>query len=263
MNHDDHDEFEDWLRDSVQPLPPPPGTYEQVRRRARRRRLAKALSVGAVAVVVVAGGAFVPRMIRTGLPQPVNPATSSAHPVPTPLRTAPPSHPPIPHTPPPASSGAPTGGEITSTPGHSKPPAVERCHTGDLSAHLTASGAGAGQRYAGLVLTNTSSRTCTLYGYVGVALTGPDAPANTNLIRDDGPEDHLKVAPGDSAATTLHWSAIPGSGEATGCPKPSTIEVTPPDETTQLTTDWPATGVCQHGELHTVPLVKGSVPPPI
>lgn len=262
MSHDEHDEFEDWLRDSIAPLPPPPGTYEQVRRRARRRRLAKAVSVGAAAVVVVAGGAFVPHMIRTGLPQPVNPATSGAHPVRT-HRSVPPSHPPATHTPSPTASTARPGGEITSTPGHSTPPAVERCHTADLSAHLTTSGAGAGQRYAGLVLTNTSPRTCTLYGYVGVALTGPDAPPNTNLIRDAGPEDHIKVAPGDSAATTLHWSAIPAGDEATGCPQPTAIEITPPDETTQLTTDWPATGVCQHGEMHTVPLIKGSVPPPI
>lgn len=263
MSHDDHDEFEDWLRDSVAPLPPPPGTYEQVRRRARRRRLSKAVSVGAAAVVVVAGGAFVPHMIRTGLPQPVGPAITSSHPFRTPARSAPPSRPPIPHTPPPASSGKPTGGEVTSTPGRSTPPAVERCHTGDLSAHLTVPGAGAGQRYAGLVLTNTSSRPCTLYGYVGVALTGPDAPSHTKLIRDDGPEDHITVDPGGSAATTLHWSAIPGDGEATGCPEPSAIEVTPPDETTQLTAGWPASPVCQHGELHTVPLIKGSVPPPI
>lgn len=263
MSHDEHDEFEDWLRDSIAPLPPPPGTYEQVRRRARRRRLAKAVSAGAAAVVVVAGAANVSHVVRTGPPQPNNPATSSAHPFRTPARSAPPSHPPTAHKPPPVSPGKPPGGEVTSTPGHSTPPAVERCHTGDLSAHLTASGAGAGQRYAGVVLTNTSSRTCTLYGYVGMALTGPDAPADTNLIRDPGPEAQIKIAPGDSAATSLHWSAIPGDGEATGCPRPTAIEVTPPDETTQLTTGWSYGGVCQHGELHTVPLIKGSSPPPI
>lgn len=264
--HDERDEFDDWLRDSVEPLSPPPGTYERVRRQARRRRLAKAVTVGVAAVVVVAGGVAVPRMIRTGQPQPITPETSSAQPVHpqspsgSPRRTAP-AHTPRTHY----SNGPTDSASISSTPDHSAPPAAApaRCHTDDLSLRLTGSDAGAGQRYAGLVLTNTSSHRCTLHGYVGIGLTGSDGPMPTTLLRDDGPSHRLTLAPGTSAATSLHWSAIPGDGEDSGCPEPTSVAVTPPDETTQLTTDWQSSGVCQHGELHTVPLIKGSSPPPI
>lgn len=264
--HNERDEFDEWLRNSVEPLPPPPGTYERVRRQARHRRLAKALTVGAAAAVVVAGGVTVPRMIQAGRPQPYVPETSGASPVRTPssppqsTRAAPPN-PSSPHP-----SNGPSGdGKITPRQTRSERPAAPpRCHTGDLSVRLTRAGAGAGQRYTGVVLTNTSSHKCTLLGYVGVGFTSPDGPVPTTLTRDSGPRPRITVPPGESAATTLHWSAIPAGDETDGCkPKPTTILVTPPDETTQLTAAWPYGALCQHGELHTVPLIKGTSPPPI
>src|SRR5699024_1491084 len=47
-------------------------------------------------------------------------------------------------------------------------PGPTRCHTSELSASLTAGDPGAGQRYATLSLTNTSARTCTVFGYGGL-----------------------------------------------------------------------------------------------
>lgn len=129
---------------------------------------------------------------------------------------------------------------------------------------MTGGDAGAGQRYAGVVLTNTSGGGCTVYGYIGVALGGPHGPVPTHLIRDPGARDHITLSPGDSAATSLHWSAVPDTGEGPYCGARTTrIEVTPPDETTQRSASWPYGGVCGHGELHTVPLVPGTSPPPI
>lgn len=265
---DEFDEFDDRLRDNIEPLPPPPGTYARIRRQARRRRLAKAMAVGAAAVVVVAGGVAVPRMIRSGQPETFVPQTTGSRAIQTPrATTAKPSHSAPEHTTRPhPSNGTTDTGELSATPHHSTPPpdlGPTRCHTADLSAHLTGSDAGAGQRYAGLVLTNTSSKPCTLYGYVGIGLLGKDGAMPTNLIRDAGPQHHLTVSPGESAATSLHWSAIPGRGEDSGCPAPTGVQITPPDETTQLTTAWRRSPVCQHGELHTVPLVAGDSPPPI
>ena len=264
---DPRDEFDDWPRDAVEPLPPPPGTYERVRRQARRRRLAKAIGVGAVAAVVVAGGVAVPRMIRAGQPEPIMPQVSGSTPVHTPRTPLRATNPPPAHTatPPRPSKGTSGTGEVSPTRSHANPPppGPGRCHTGDLSVHLTRTDSGAGNRYAGLVLTNTASRTCTLYGYVGVGLLGPGGPMPTNLVRDPGPRRHLTVAPGESAVTSLHWTAIPSVDEGTHCSRSTAIEVTPPDETAQRTTEWPGGEVCGHGRIDTVPLVKGSAPPPI
>lgn len=266
------DEFDAWLRQSVEPLPPPPGTYERVRRAARRRRLAKAVSVGAAALVVVAGAIVVPGMIRSGQPIPFRPViTGSSGPLPTPQTTRPSTTPSTLRTtahPRPSGSSARTGHV---TPTHAQPPAhppthapIARCHTGDLSLRLTGGGSGAGQRYTGVVLTNSSGHRCTLYGYIGVGMLAPGGPVPTNLIRDPGASHRITLSSGESAATSLHWSAVPADDEKPSCPpKPTTIEVTPPDETTQLTASWPYGGLCQHGELHTVPLVAGTSPPPI
>lgn len=269
--HDNgHDEFDEWLRRSVEPLLPPPGTYERVRRAARRRRLAKAVSVGAATLVVVVGAVTVPNMIRTGQPIPFRPQNSGSGPVQTPQTTRAATSPtPAPRD---SASSHPSNshtGHVTPThgrpshhpPGHSAAP---RCHTGDLALRLTGGGGGAGQRYTGLVLTNTASHPCTLYGYVGVGMTGPDGPVSTRLIRDGGASRHITVRPGGSAASSLHWTAVPADDEKPSCaPKPTTIEVTPPDETTQLTASWRYGGLCQHGEMHTVPLVPGTAPPPL
>ena len=261
----ERDEFADWPRGHVEPLPPPPGTYERVRRQARHRRLAKALGVGAAAAVVVAGGVFVPRMINAGRPQTVEPAAThtTAQRGATPRPSSSPDQ--SSEAPPPSSRPThthPGHHPATRSSGRTATPGSARCHTDDLAVHLTGSDAGAGQRYAGVVLTNTSSRPCTMYGYIGIGLTGRNGPMPSNLIRDGGPIDHIRLSPGASAATSLHWAAIPGSGEDRGCPRPTAVAVTPPNETTQLSSDWQYGEVCQHGELHTVPLIAGSGPPP-
>lgn len=50
-----------WLDAEVQPLAPPPGTFERVRRRARRRKAGRALMSGAAVAVVLAAAVAVPR----------------------------------------------------------------------------------------------------------------------------------------------------------------------------------------------------------
>ena len=54
---DDSDRIHELLNASVQPLLPPPGTFERVRRRARRRKAQRALLAGAAAAVVKIGRA--------------------------------------------------------------------------------------------------------------------------------------------------------------------------------------------------------------
>jgi photosystem II stability/assembly factor-like uncharacterized protein len=59
-----HDDVDAWLDSRIEPLPPPPGTFDAIRRRARRRKFRKlAVSAGA-AVVVIAAAVTVPQVVR-------------------------------------------------------------------------------------------------------------------------------------------------------------------------------------------------------
>ncbi|MCP2169260.1 Protein of unknown function (DUF4232) [Goodfellowiella coeruleoviolacea] len=133
---------------------------------------------------------------------------------------------------------------------------VERCHTGDLSTHL---GTAALNRDSGvtggtvpLVYTNTSNRTCTMYGFGGVDLRGPDDPNGPvySLRRGANPQQDpasggtptlVTLAPGGTAHTLITF--VTPSGDSVGSAGstdwiPTEVVSTPPDETTQLTTPW-------------------------
>jgi hypothetical protein len=57
------DEVDAWLHDDVEPLAPPPGTFERVSRKARRRKVRRAAVSAAGAAVIVAGLAVSPQII--------------------------------------------------------------------------------------------------------------------------------------------------------------------------------------------------------
>ncbi len=127
-------------------------------------------------------------------------------------------------------------------------PATVRCDNTLLAASLANPDAGAGQRYVQFVVTNTSRLTCTLYGHGGFALVG--APTQLSWTSNPGPS-LITLAPGQKAAMTLHWAAIPADDE-TGdqCePTAATAISIPPDETQPLTVAWTAGPVCQHGQM--------------
>jgi len=176
-----------------------------------------------------------------------------------------------PSTPVPASA-APTPAPATPTPvavvpaPPSAPTATPRCHTGDLSATLRALGAGAGQRYAALVLTNSSGHACEVYGYVGMLLLdGNRQPVPTNVVRRASPAPQVvTLTPGQAAYSQLHWTVVPGTGDAQSAqcePQPVFVEVTPPDETTQLVTPWNMEVVCLRGRIDVTALAAGTGPP--
>ncbi|MFC7815025.1 MULTISPECIES: DUF4232 domain-containing protein [unclassified Streptomyces] len=114
-----------------------------------------------------------------------------------------------------------------------------RCHTFELRAAVGRVNPGAGQRNFPIVLTNTSERTCTLYGYPGAAFVdasgeqlGPDperAPASPQTVT---------LAPGKSAWAGLSFSSPQISGARTATP--AALLVTPPDEHDPIKVKWTA-----------------------
>ena len=140
--------------------------------------------------------------------------------------------------------------------------APAQCSTAGLSAQLKPGSPGAGQRYATIVLTNTSGSTCTMGGYGGMALLGgPGQGVPTDLRRVASPAPGtVTLAPGGSARSLLHWSVVPGTGEAgTACePTATTVVVTPPNQTTAALRPWTFGVVCSHGLIEQNAYVAGS-----
>lgn len=145
------------------------------------------------------------------------------------------------------------------------PAAGERCHTRELGAALQQQRPGGGSRYAVLTLTNRSNRSCPVTGFPGLQLLDSSRqPLPTNAVRDQQqPTQTVQLAPGAAAYTTLHWGLVPGDGEpqATQCePTPAAVQITPPDETTQLTIGWTYGPVCQKGKIDLPALAPGTGP---
>lgn len=152
------------------------------------------------------------------------------------------------------SSALPPSPETTSGGTEGSEQQVGRCHTSMLSGALHPSGAGAGQRYAELTLTNTSGETCNLYGYGGLELVGEHGQVlPTQMERTGDPQPRLiTLAPDESASSTLHWTVVPTGDEPVDgpcAPNPTHANVTPPDETDSLVVSWSAGPVCGHGEI--------------
>jgi hypothetical protein len=150
----------------------------------------------------------------------------------------------------------------TTTP--SAPAGPARCHTAQLRASFGSVGAGAGQRYVRLILTN-SGTACQSIGYVGMQLLGSGGQAlPTNVVRDTSrPVSTVSLAAGGQMSSLLHWGAIAAADEPQNgpCePTPQQVEVTPPNEVQFVVAPWAAGPVCEHGRIDAGPLQAG-VPP--
>ncbi|MGW5498501.1 DUF4232 domain-containing protein [Streptomyces olivaceoviridis] len=134
-------------------------------------------------------------------------------------------------------------------------PAPKRCRTSDLKASLGPDHPGAGQENFALVLTNRSPRTCSLYGFPGVAFVDGAGDAVTpDPERATGqPQQRVTLAPGADAWSALSYTdpAITGVTTVT----PQALLVTPPDETTSLSVPWTGGKVSNTGKA-SVPRVS-------
>jgi hypothetical protein len=74
---DRRDDVDAWLSERVDPLPPPPGTFELIKRRARRRKYRRLAITAASAAAIVAAAVTVPQVVNLQVASP-NPTSSVA-----------------------------------------------------------------------------------------------------------------------------------------------------------------------------------------
>jgi hypothetical protein len=263
---------------SVDPSPELPQRIDaRVRRRARQRRMMGSAAV-AGAMIVLGGGAAAGALLSEGhtytrvtaagpgpgAGQAANHHHPAAHRSARAYTTSRPGRP--------ASSPTTTTTVRTTTSfAQSAPPASQaplpECTTAQLAVRLyPAPGEGrAGHFGMMVVLLNASSQPCVVRGYVGLGLydaAGNPIPSRavrgpTYFRNDPGPHP-VVLQPGGTASTDVSWSDLPASGT---CEPPSaTLEVTPPNQTTQLKVALHQI-VCGYGDLHTTALVAGSSGP--
>ncbi|WP_156081207.1 DUF4232 domain-containing protein [Microbispora rosea] len=135
--------------------------------------------------------------------------------------------------------------------------APQRCRTTGLRARVGRQDPGAGNRYAPLVLTNTSGKTCWVYGFVGLVLIdGRGDVLRTRTRRESVTPHRVTLRPGASAHARLHWTVVP-SGHETRCPTSARLMIIPPDEVAHLEVPFSAT-VCDDGRIDARPMAPGA-----
>ncbi|GAA4236797.1 hypothetical protein GCM10023075_60410 [Streptosporangium album] len=135
--------------------------------------------------------------------------------------------------------------------------AVGRCLTGALAARMGPMDAGAGQRYAPLVITNRSAQTCWVYGFAGLIMIDRNGDALRTRTRREKVQPHrVTLRPGAGAHARIHWTQVP-TGDETRCPVSARLMVVPPDEVAHLEIPFTAT-VCDDGRLDLTPLSPGT-----
>ncbi|MBN9734950.1 MULTISPECIES: DUF4232 domain-containing protein [unclassified Pseudonocardia] len=142
--------------------------------------------------------------------------------------TAPSSEQAAPETP--ASTGEQESGQEG---GGSAEQAADRCTTADLSATVNQP-TGTGQQSTILAWRNTSDQPCTMTGFGGVDLRGPEDPTfgpSYSLPRSSEEATPVTLQPGGTGITTI--TTLSGGGWT-----PTEVVVTAPDETTSTTIPW-------------------------
>ncbi|HEV2536728.1 MAG TPA: hypothetical protein VGU21_04365, partial [Streptosporangiaceae bacterium] len=75
--HDPRDNVDAWLSERIEPLPPPPGTFDLIKRRARRRKYRRLAITATSAAVLVAAAVTVPQVVNLPMLSPT-PTSSPA-----------------------------------------------------------------------------------------------------------------------------------------------------------------------------------------
>lgn len=151
---------------------------------------------------------------------------------------------------------------------------VPQCTTLDLSAeaNVVADSAATGHITMNITVTNTSGHTCTMFGFPGLKLEDKNQDSQSTAVTWDPaiPKTLITLTNGKSASSSARYDMdLPvGSEPLTGPCEPASyyLQVTPPNNTTQLVTQIGDTGgsgitVCDSGALDVLAFVPGSVGP--
>jgi hypothetical protein len=149
----------------------------------------------------------------------------------------------------------PSPGAGTASQGSAVPATTHRCHTAGLRASIGADHPGAGQANFAIVLTNVSRSTCTVHGFPGVAFVdGAGEAVTPDPERATGEERRtVTLAPGADAWSAMTYTRPAATGVTTVTP--TTVLVTPPDETTPIPVPWRGGEVSDTGKA-SVPRVS-------
>ncbi len=139
------------------------------------------------------------------------------------------------------------------------------CDVSDLRAAIEGTQGAAGTIEVTFSFTNTSPSVCVLYGYPGALLLGSAGTPLPTIVKRGGNLSFLEIAvstvdiaSGGSAYFNLGYSDVVANGE-TSCPTSSSIEITPPNDTQQLTLA-AAINACDGGLLSVSPVFGSGSP---
>src|SRR5271169_3098348 len=71
---DRRDDLDSWMDGRIDPLPPPPGTFDLIKKRARRRKYRRVAVGAGAAAVIVAAAVTVPQVVNLPV---INPTTAT------------------------------------------------------------------------------------------------------------------------------------------------------------------------------------------
>jgi hypothetical protein len=209
---DPRDDLDAWMNAQVQPLPPPPGTFELIRKRARRRKVTRAAAAAVGAAAVIAVVATVPRLVITQLNVGPGPAargnaagdTTSASPRRHHHASASPSA--LPSTPTPATAppAAPPNFQATSV-------TFVGLHTGYVLGQAGTPGhCGPPDLYICTSIAGTGDHGSTWHGVKAPVTGAPSGPAGVSQVRFFNTSDGWAFGPQLWATHDggLHWTRI-------------------------------------------------------
>ncbi|MCZ1010130.1 DUF4232 domain-containing protein [Streptomyces lydicus] len=105
-----------------------------------------------------------------------------------------------------------------------------------------------------IVLTNKGGSACKIGGFPGVDLKSENGGERWSLARSSKKFSSITLQPGDSTDFTIN---VAMTKEETGFYQPAFADVTPPNETTSLTVEWPwGTLVDQRSATHPATFVN-------
>jgi hypothetical protein len=207
-----------------------------------------------LAVVALGGGATACSGSGSAAPTKLSgtaaPVTQSSSPAPTANGTGTGSTTTVSGTATGSSSGGSTQGNApTGAANAGSSAASSRCRTSELKFSWSAGSPdmnATNQQIAEVTLANSGSRTCTLYGFPGIRLISTSGET-WDLPRSTDKPTTITLKPGDNTASILMTILpIPANTTDTRPFAPAKVLITPPDETTHVTLDWPYGGAVWH-----------------